>query len=514
MARAKTKTPAQLREYERKRDFGKTAEPAPRKRRAKRGAPRFVVQEHSARRLHWDLRLEHDGVAASWAIPNGIPDDPAENRKAIHTEDHPLEYLEFEGEIPAGEYGAGTMKIWDRGTYQLEKWEPGKVMLSFEGERLSGRYALFRAGKADKDWMIHRIDPPARERDPFPEQVPPMLARPGRLPRRRDGWAAELLWRGERALAFCQPGRLRLQGADLTDVTEKAPKVRRLTRQLGSRDAVLDGELVALEGTELTYVIFDLLYLEGSDLCAEPYERRRELLDGLELEGEGWQTPAYSTGDAKALLEASRERGLAGLVLKRLDSPYEPGRRSRSWVEIANAPSRRDESRSNRDQLDPGAPADVLDCAQVAVWIRGMFDQLGLDCYPKTSGSKGMQVYAPLDRETTYERTKPFAEAVARTLEAKFPDRVVSRMAKNLRPGKVLVDWSQNDEHKTTVCVYSLRAKARPTVSTPLEWEEVEAALQAGRAERLVFDHAEVLKRVEEKGDLFAPLLTQRQALP
>ncbi|HWC09113.1 MAG TPA: non-homologous end-joining DNA ligase, partial [Solirubrobacterales bacterium] len=606
MARAKTKTPAQLREYERKRDFGKTAEPAPRRRRAKKGAPRFVVQEHSARRLHWDLRLEHDGVAASWAIPNGIPDDPAENRKAIHTEDHPLEYLEFEGEIPAGEYGAGTMKIWDRGTYQLEKWEPGKVMLSFEGERLSGRYALFRAGQADKDWMIHRIDPPARERDPFPQQVPPMRGHAGRLPRRRDGWAAELLWRGERALAFCQPGRLRLQGADLTDVTGKAPKVRRLTRQLGSRDAVLDGELVALEGTELTYVIFDLLYLEGRDLCAEPYERRRELLDGLELEGEGWQTPAYSTGDAKALLEASRERGLAGLVLKRLDSPYEPGRRSKSWVEIANAPSRRDKSRSNSDQLDrglppltdrepilvagrelklsnldkvlwpetgftkgemiewyaaiapvllphlrgrpltlkrypdgvegkhfyekrcpkhkpdwvptarvwserheeeidyclveelpalvwtsnladielhtslslaaeidvptalvfdldPGAPADVLDCAQVAVWIRGMFDQLGLDCYPKTSGSKGMQVYAPLDRETTYERTKPFAEAVARTLEAKFPDRVVSRMAKNLRPGKVLVDWSQNDEHKTTVCVYSLRARDRPT---------------------------------------------------
>jgi bifunctional non-homologous end joining protein LigD len=164
--------------------------------------------------------------------------------------------------------------------------------------------------------------------------------------------------------------------------------------------------------------------------------------------------------------------------------------------------------------LDPGAPADARDCAQVAIWIRGMFDQLGLQCYPKTSGSKGMQVYAPLDREATYARTKPFAEAVAQTLEAKFPERVVSRMAKSLRPGKVLVDWSQNDEHKTTVCVYSLRAKARPTVSTPLEWDEVESALKAGRAERLVFDHADVLKRVEEKGDIFAPLLSERQALP
>src|SRR5215213_216038 len=130
MPRAKTKTPAQLREYECKRDFGTTPEPAPKRRRKKPGAPRFVVQEHSARRLHWDLRLEHEGVAASWAIPNGIPDDPGENRKAVHTEDHPLEYLEFEGEIPAGEYGAGTMKIWDRGTYECHKWEPGKVVLS------------------------------------------------------------------------------------------------------------------------------------------------------------------------------------------------------------------------------------------------------------------------------------------------------------------------------------------------------------------------------------------------
>src|SRR3954454_16419954 len=182
MAGAKVKTKEQLREYERKRDFEKTSEPAPKKRGKKKGAPRFVVQEHSARRLHWDLRLEHDGVAASWAIPNGIPDDPSQNRKAVHTEDHPLEYLEFEGEIPKGSYGAGTMRIWDRGTYELEKWEAEKVMVRFEGERIKGRYALFRAGKDKKDWMIHRIDPPSEARDPFPESVVPMLAKLAPLP--------------------------------------------------------------------------------------------------------------------------------------------------------------------------------------------------------------------------------------------------------------------------------------------------------------------------------------------
>jgi bifunctional non-homologous end joining protein LigD len=163
--------------------------------------------------------------------------------------------------------------------------------------------------------------------------------------------------------------------------------------------------------------------------------------------------------------------------------------------------------------LDPGAPANIVDCAQVAVWLRGMFEQLGLSCYPKTSGSKGMQLYVPLNGGVTYEQTKPFAKAVAETLEKKFPERVVSQMSKAKRPGKVLIDWSQNDRHKTTVCVYSLRAKERPTVSTPLEWDEVEAALEAD-AEALVFDHAAVLERVAAKGDLFAPLLSEEQKLP
>src|SRR4051812_42474335 len=179
---------SKLGEYEEKRDFGATPEPRRKRRRKKAGKPRFVVQEHSARRLHWDLRLEHEGVAASWAIPNGIPLDPEEDRKAVHTEDHPLEYLDFEGEIPKGQYGAGTMRIWDRGTYDCHTWEAGKVVLSFSGERLGGRYALFRAGREEKDWMIHRIDPPATRRDPFPESLLPMLARPGELPARGRGW--------------------------------------------------------------------------------------------------------------------------------------------------------------------------------------------------------------------------------------------------------------------------------------------------------------------------------------
>jgi bifunctional non-homologous end joining protein LigD len=164
--------------------------------------------------------------------------------------------------------------------------------------------------------------------------------------------------------------------------------------------------------------------------------------------------------------------------------------------------------------LDPGAPADVIDCAQVAIWLRGLFDRLGLRSHPKTSGSKGIQLYVPLNSDVTYAETKPFAKAVAETLERKFTDRVVSQMAKAKRKGRVLIDWSQNDRHKTTVCAYSLRAKPRPTVSTPLEWDELEAALEADDPGRFVFDAETVLRRVEEKGDLFAPLLSESQALP
>lgn len=796
-----TKKP--LGEYERKRDFEATPEPAPKRRRKKKSALRFVVQEHSARRLHWDLRLEHDGVAASWAIPNGIPEDPGENRKAVHTEDHPLEYLSWEGEIPKGQYGAGTMRVWDSGTYELEKWEPQKVIVVFDGERLQGRYALFHAGKAEKDWMIHRMDPPARERDPFPERLVPMLAKLSKLPADDSGWGVEVKWDGVRALAYCQPGRLELQTRNLNEVTSQYPEVRRLSRQLGSRDAVLDGELVAFDENgkpsfarlqqrmhltsdavvrrrmkeyPVVYVIFDLLYFDGRDLTGEPYSRRREILEGLGLEGEAWQTPGHSVDHAKELLAASKEQGLEGVMLKRLDSVYAPGQRTGAWLKVKNvsrqelviggwtpgegrrskhlgallvgyfehdggepvlrfggkvgtgftdedlvalaarlAPLERKTSPfgagpkppknarfveptllaeveyremtkegilrhpaykglredkpaseveleratdpagesvtatgvkrprkkvavtvegreielSNLDKvlypqtgftkgqlidwyarigevllphlrgrpltlkrypegvegkhfyekrcpshrpdwvqtarvwsdrhkgeidycvvedvptlvwlanladielhtslsraaamerptaivfdLDPGAPADVIDCAQVAVWLRGLFDQLGLRSYVKTSGSKGLHFYVPLNSDCTYEQTKPFAKAVAETLERKFGDRVVSQMSKAKRPGRVLIDWSQNDVHKTTVCVYSLRAKARPTVSTPLEWAELEAALAAGDPEALVFDHAAVLERVEAKGDLFAPLLSEEQELP
>jgi bifunctional non-homologous end joining protein LigD len=164
--------------------------------------------------------------------------------------------------------------------------------------------------------------------------------------------------------------------------------------------------------------------------------------------------------------------------------------------------------------LDPGPPADIVQCCQVGLWVKEIFDHFGLKSFAKTSGSKGMQVYVPLNTKTSYDETKPFAHAIARLLEHEHPDLVVSDMKKAVRTNKVFVDWSQNDQHKTTISVYSLRAREHPTVSTPIEWEEVEEVLRKKNAARLVFEAKDVLARVEKMGDLFAEVQTLKQELP
>jgi bifunctional non-homologous end joining protein LigD len=331
-----------------------------------KGAPdgRFVVQQHDATSLHWDLRLEHSGALASWALPRGIPLDPGDDRLAVHTEDHPLEYLDFAGTIPEGQYGAGEMTIWDTGTYEAEKFEDAKVVATFAGERLRGKYALFRirkAGERNDSWLIHRMDPPPEGWEPMPAAVEPMLAKPGKLPDDEEEWAFEVRWSGLRTIAFARPGDLALRDAEGDEVQVQFPEVRRAGRAMGATEAVLDGVLVAFDGegrpdrdrlehrlqpasdstlrrrarsAPVALVLFDLLHLDGRPLGDEPYERRRELLAELPIDGEVWQAPAHHVGDGAALLEASRRRGLAGIVAKRLGSAYRPGRRSPDWREI------------------------------------------------------------------------------------------------------------------------------------------------------------------------------------
>jgi bifunctional non-homologous end joining protein LigD len=349
-----------LETYRGKRDFDKTSEPRGGER--VEGEGRFVVQEHRARRLHWDLRMEHDGVAVSWALPRGIPAHPDENRLAVHTEDHPLEYLEFEGDIPKGEYGAGSMAVWDTGTFEAEKFRDDEVIATFHGERLKGRYALFAT--RGKDWLIHRMDPPEQAGyEPMPDRIAPMMARSGTLPPDEQKWGFEVKWDGIRTICFLDHGHISLQGRNFTDFTPRYPEVRELARELGARRLILDGEVVAFDeqgrpsferlqsrmhlasdsavrrrmrDTPVTYVIFDLLYLEGHSTVSLAYEQRRELLETLELEGAAWRAPAYHRGEGSALLAATRDLGIEGVIAKRLDSTYAPGQRTSAWVKVKN----------------------------------------------------------------------------------------------------------------------------------------------------------------------------------
>ena len=298
------------------------------------------MQEHHATRLHWDLRLEHDGALASWAVPNGIPEDPDENRKAVHTEDHPLEYLTFEGDIPEGNYGAGKMTIWDTGTYEPHKWEPRKVVVTFHGERLQGRYALFQAGRSEKDWLIHRMDPAADPgREPMPEHVVPMMARLGKLPAKDDGWAYEIKWDGVRAIAYSEPGRLRLESRNLNDITAQYPELRRLNRALSSHSAVLDGEIVAFDADGRPS--FERLQ-QRMHLTGEAQIRRRAAGLPGRLRHLRPAVPRRARPDGAALLRAPRAARGAWRSTGR------PGRRRRTASAAASSCSRRPRSRASR----------------------------------------------------------------------------------------------------------------------------------------------------------------------
>jgi DNA ligase D-like protein (predicted 3'-phosphoesterase) len=320
--------------YRRMRDAARTPEPVPERSPLPHGADdTFVIQEHHARRLHWDLRLERDGVLVSWAVPKGIPMDPKTNHLAVHTEDHPLEYAEFEGEIPKGEYGGGRMFIWDRGTYETEKWTDREVKIVLHGSRVSGRYVLFQTD--GKNWMIHRMDPPADpDAEPLPEGLRPMLPQERRrLPREQEAYGFEFAWGGRRALAYVSGGRAVLTDGTGDDLPLLSGLSTGLGAALGARPVLLDGELAQVEGDEV-YMIFDLLHLDGRSLLAEPYEKRRQRLDELSLAGTRWQTAPWYPGEGSAVREAARRQGLPGILAKRLNSPYEPGKRSAAWLFI------------------------------------------------------------------------------------------------------------------------------------------------------------------------------------
>jgi bifunctional non-homologous end joining protein LigD len=355
----------QLETYRAKRDPKRTPEPMgtkPKRKRATDTTPIFVIQEHHARALHWDFRLEHDGVLVSWALPKGIPMDPKVNHLAVHTEDHPMSYEAFEGEIPAGEYGGGHVEIWDQGTYELEKWREKEVMVNLSGTRVNGRYVLFPTD--GKNWMIHRMDPAPEDYHPLPKHVRPMLASIGTLPSDDTHWAYEIKWDGVRAIAYVEGGRVALQSRNDNELTKSFPELRTIGEFLGARPCVLDGEIVVMGDGGLPdfgrlqkrlhvtspttvrklvadwpalFVIFDVVHLDGHDLFTSTYDDRRSTLESLQLSGAAFTTAAsYRDVKGADILRGTKESGLEGVIAKRRDSRYQQGRRSDEWIKIKN----------------------------------------------------------------------------------------------------------------------------------------------------------------------------------
>ncbi|MDJ0770379.1 MAG: DNA polymerase ligase N-terminal domain-containing protein [Ilumatobacter sp.] len=305
---------------------------------------RFVIQQHDATRLHWDLRLEHDGVLRSWALPRGVPWNPKENRLAVATEDHSLEFLDYEGDAADAGYGAGRMTNWDSGTFEAHEMEPEKVVVTLDGSRVSGKYALFSM-RGTRDWLIHRMDDPADpDRRAVPIGIRPMRATEG-APPDGDEWAFEPRWHGIRATVTNDTGRVLIVDGSGDDVSVRFPEVRRIARAIGHLEVILDGVIVpvgvvsgrvlhdrrglgrrlritsdsgarnASRAAPVVFMAFDLLWVEGRPITGQPWELRRRRLDDLRLDGPGWRTsPVMSLG---AALEQDH-----GVVAKLRSSPY------------------------------------------------------------------------------------------------------------------------------------------------------------------------------------------------
>ena len=766
-----------LREYERKRDPKKTPEPFKGKRKSKQ--PTFVVQRHDARRLHYDFRLERDGVLLSWAVPKGVPLEPGQQHLAVHVEDHPLDYGTFEGEIPKGQYGAGTVEIWDNGTYELLEDKPnGGMTVRLHGKKLEGTWALVPAHLSgdEKNWLIIRKRDdgakPAARRD-----YKPMLATledPKHIPSR--DFEFEIKWDGYRILGLVSGGEARLLSRKDQDYTERFANVaKELAKALKTPDAVVDGEVCALdeEGrpsfsamqqggakTPIVYYVFDLLEVEGEPVIDLPLSERRARLQKL-LDGRNRCVRfSESFDDGRALLEAAEERRLEGIMGKRVDSRYLPGKRSRDWLKfkthgeeefviagytrgqgrregsfgslvlarydaggeleyVGNVGTGFDEREierllkrlrplerkdtpfpavpkmprirkgdvvwvepklvaqtkfaefthdghlrapvylglredkdasevraepsapipavltkgkrvlrlSNLDKefwpeegitkgdllafyrdvasvvvphlkdrpftmkrypdgwqgkfffqkdrppglpewvptvnlevstretprrrrkidaplvndelallwmvnmgcidlntwysrvdkldrpdfvlfdLDPAADVGFPETVEVALLVKQILDTLGLESFVKTSGSDGIHVLVPIERRSTYDDTRQFAEIVAGALARTHRGLVTTEWSKAKRRG-VLIDANQNGEGKTIASVYSVRPKEGAPVSTPLRWDEVNEKLDPAQ-----FTMDVVRRRVAEHGDLFEGVLKTRQSL-
>lgn len=506
-----------LETYQHKRDFEQTPEPAGRVARGSNH--RFVVQEHHASHLHFDFRLEMGGVLKSWAVPKGPSLDPSVKRLAMMTEDHPVEYLNFEGRIPEGHYGAGEQLIWDSGQYlpkdnedPLRQLKDGKLSFELRGDKLHGEFNLIQMKGRDRQWLLIKSD------DEFAQ----------------PDWQLELRLGNEQQNS--KPARPKARKRATKSSRKTSPKTPQNAKPVSASAAFktkqLSGDLelkVGKETVSLTHL--DKVYWPESELTKGdlvryyyeisktilPYLKDRPLIlkrypNGIRQKAFHQHNVEDTPGFARTVtLDVKEGHTVDYLVCDNLPTLL--------YITNLGAIERHPWHSRIRNldhpdwcvfDLDPGEDVEFAAICEVALYLKEVLDRAGLECFAKTSGSRGIHVYVPLKPVHSYEQVAEFAERTAGMVAEEHPDlATVERSLKKRPRSHIYVDHLQNARGKSVVAPYSVRPRTDATVSAPLDWAEIKRAKVLPQDFRM----ENMLKRVEKKGDLFRPVLTLKQRL-
>jgi bifunctional non-homologous end joining protein LigD len=507
-----------LETYHRKRDFKKT--PEPEGRFSRREQRRFVVQEHHASRLHFDFRLEMGGVLKSWSVPKGPTLDPRVKRLAVMTEDHPVEYLKFEGSIPEGQYGAGKQLIWDTGNYRprddedpLLRLKEGKLSFELRGDKLRGEFNLIRMKGTEDQWLLIKSD------DEFAQPDWTLTLRTGE----RIEETARARKKKRKGGAHQPPSKIRAKAKreSRPAAASRAFKAKELS---GGLDLKVGNDIVTFTSLDKVYWPEDG-YTKG-DLARYYYEIAKYILPYLKDRPlilkrypNGIDKPFFHQHDVDEAPDYARtvaidvEEGhpVNYLVCDNLATLL--------YVTNLGAIERHPWNSRARNlehpdwvvfDLDPGEGVEFATICEVAISLKEVINRAGLECFAKTSGSRGIHVYAPLKPVHGYKQVADFAEKVASIVASERPDlATVERSLKKRPRSSVYVDHFQNARGKSVVAPYSARPRPGATVSTPLDWAEV----RRGKITPQDFTIENMRKRIERKGDLFKPVLKLRQRL-
>lgn len=523
--------------YRAKRDFTETAEPSgsrgKRHRSSGSDGPRFVVQRHRATRLHYDFRLEIAGVLVSWAVPKGPSLDPEVRRGAFHVEDHPLEYIDFEGVIPDGQYGGGDVIVWDAGTWAPHGTDDaatavadGELHLDLHGQKLRGRFVLVRTrtgASGKEEWLLlHKHDEHAVVGwDP---ENHPLSVRSGRTNEQVKA-DPERLWRSDlpadRAAQDLAPARIEPAGADELAALDALPGAGTWSvfgREL--RVSNLDKVLFPARPGEEPVTKRDLLrYTAHIAPIVAPYLRRRALNmhrfpDGTEAKGfwhkalpdhapewvPRWDNPQADPGETGTYLVIDEPAAL-------LWAANFGALEWHAWTSLVDQP---DLPTYALIDLDPGAATSWENLLTLARLHRTALDHLGVRACPKLTGRRGIQIWIPITPGPSFEETRTWVETLSRAVGAVVPDLVSWKWQKNDRGGAARLDYTQNAVNKTLVAPYSPRPAPGAPVSTPIAWDELDDPDLRPDG----YTIRSLLPRLQERGDLFREVLRHDRTLP